>query len=130
MKVLSLFAGLALGASLMLASSALASDHGNLQLFDKVILNGKQLHPGQYRVEWTGTNQSAEVKILHDGRLLAETPAKIVTATAQNNDGYMTFKTKSGKQDLTGIFFGGKDWTLQLKQPSSMKTVRNMKTSG
>jgi hypothetical protein len=130
MKVLSLFVGLALGASLMLASSALASDHGNLQLFDKVILNGKQLKPGQYRVEWNGANKNTEVKILHDGHMLMETPAKIVSTTAQNNDGYTTVKTKKGQEDLTGIFFGGKDWTLRLNQPSSMKTSQSMKTSG
>ncbi|HUI75745.1 MAG TPA: hypothetical protein VLX32_12400 [Candidatus Acidoferrum sp.] len=130
MNVSKLLAGVTLGACLFFASSAFASDHGNLRLFEKVTVNGTQLGPGRYKVEWSGTNNKAEVKILKGSDLLASVPAKIVPTEAQEDDGYTMKKTKSGKEDLTGVFFGGKKWTLEIKQASSLNTAHSTTQSG
>jgi hypothetical protein len=130
MNVSKILAGLALGACLFFASSAFASDHGNLQLFQKVNVNGAQLGPGQYKVEWSGTNNHAKVKILKGNDVLASAPGKIVPTEAQEDDGYTMKRTKSGKEDLTGVFFGGKKWTLELRQSASLNSAHSTTQSG
>ena len=130
MKVSSLIAALALGASLMFASSALASDHGNLQLFQNVTVNGIQLKPGQYKLEWNGASKDTHVKIFKGHDLLASARAQIVPSASQEQDGYTMRKVKGGQEDLTGVFFSGKDWTLHFQQPSLMKATQSAHTSG
>jgi hypothetical protein len=129
MKVSSLIAGIAFAASLLFATSALASDHGNLQIFQEVTVNGVQLKPGQYKLEWNGASKDTHVKIFKGKDLLASAPAKIVPSASQQEDGYTMRKTKSGKDDLTGVFFGGKDWTLQIEPHSSLKTAQQTHAS-
>lgn len=123
MKLTKLAAGLALGASLLLASSALASNKGNLQLFQKVTLDGKALSPGQYKVEWNGSGNNVHVKVLKDGDTVASAIATMKPGNSQDNDGYVTTKEKDGSEALTSVFFGGKDWSLDLSPAkSSAKT--------
>jgi hypothetical protein len=130
MNVSKILAGLTLGACLLFASSALAADHGNLQIFQKVTVNGTQLTPGRYKVEWSGSNQKTEVKILKGNDVLASAPGKIVPSMAQEDSGYTMKKTKSGNEDLTGVFFGGKKWTLELKQTASLEASHSANPSG
>jgi len=113
MKVLSLAASVALGA-LFFASGALASGSGNLQLFEKVTVDGKALSPGQYKVEWDGSGNQVHAKILKDGHVVATAPAKMTPGNPQDNNGYVTKTGNSGEKQLAAVFFGGKDWTLQL----------------
>ena len=124
MKVLSLAASLALGA-LFFASSALASGSGNLQLFEKVTVDGKALSPGQYKVEWDGSGNQVHVKMLKNGHLVATAPAKMTPGNPQDNSGYVTKAGKSGQKQLAAVFFGGKDWTLQLNSRSRHKSPSN-----
>lgn len=122
MKLLSLAAGALLGASLFLASSALASGSGNLQLFEKVTLDGKALSPGQYKVEWNGSGNQVHVDLMKNGNVVAAAPATMKPGNAQDNDGYVTKTAKNGQKQLAAVFFSGKDWTLQLRTPENRKT--------
>lgn len=123
MKLSKLAAGLALGASLLLASSALASNKGDLQLFQKVTLEGKALSPGQYKVEWNGSGKDVHLKVLKDGDVVATAMATMKPGNSQDNDGYVTTKEKNGSEALTSIFFGGKDWSLKLHPAKSSATM-------
>jgi hypothetical protein len=123
MKLSKLAAGLALGASLLLASSAFASNKGDLQLFQKVTLDGKALSPGQYKVEWNGSGNDVHLKVLKDGDVVATAMATMKSGNSQDNDGYVTTKEKNGSEALTSIFFGGKDWSLQLHPAKSGATT-------
>src|SRR5260370_21984613 len=57
------------GASLLLAVSAMAAgtNKGTLHLYDNVSVQGKQLTPGNYRVEWHGEGPELHVHIV-DGK--------------------------------------------------------------
>ena len=118
-----------LGASLLLASSALASSSGNLQLFEKVTVDGKPLSPGQYKVEWMGNGNNVHLEVLKDGNVVATAPAKMNPGNSQDNDGYITTTQKNGSKALTAVFFSGKDWTLQLNSPKAMKASHTKRSS-
>lgn len=118
-----------LGASLLLASSALASSSGNLQLFEKVTVDGKSLSPGQYKVEWMGSGNNVHLEVLKDGNVVATAPAKMNPGNSQDNDGYITKTEKNGTKALTAVFFSGKDWTLQLNSPKAMKASHTKRSS-
>lgn len=120
MKLSSLTACIVLGASLVLASSALASNSGNLQLFEKVSLDGRSIAPGQYKVEWNGSGNSVHMKVIKDGNVVATAPASMKPGNSQDNNGYITTTEKNGSKALTAVFFSGKDWTLQLNSPKAM----------
>lgn len=133
MRVLKIFAGFAMVLFFLFASNALAANRGNLQLFEKVMVNGTQLNAGHYKVEWNdaSVNKTTEVKILKGNDVVATAPARIVSSTtAQDNDGYSIRKTKSGKETLTEVFFSGKDWTLELRHPGAMHSSSPTTPSG
>lgn len=129
MKLSSLAASVALGGSLLLASSALASSSGNLQLFEKVNLDGKSLSAGQYKVEWNGSGNKVHMEVLKDGNVVATAPAKMTPGNPQDNDGYITTTEKNGTKALTAVFFSGKNWTLQLNSPKAMKASHAKRSS-
>lgn len=113
------------GATLLLAGSAFASDtnKGSLHLEDNVQVEGKQLRPGNYRVEWNGTGPNVELKILNGKNTIATVPARVVTGNASpNSDGYATKKDADGTTKLTQIFFSGKKYELDLGQGAQAAT--------
>jgi hypothetical protein len=130
MKVTSLAASLALGASLLLASSALAANKGSLQLFEKVTVDGHVLSPGQYKVEWSGTGDKVQVQVLQGNSVVATVPATMQPGNPEDTDGYITTKAKNGTDALSALFFSGKNWTLQLHPSDSASTSGNAHTSG
>jgi len=55
---------------------------------ETVTVNGTQIPPGEYRVEWQGAGASVEASILRGGKVVATSPATLVT----------------GKTDFDGAF--------------------------
>jgi len=68
---------------LILPLSALASskNSSNVEIPDKVVVNGKQIQPGTYKVEWNGTGPNVEVSILQGDKTIAQVPARVVDKT-------------------------------------------------
>jgi hypothetical protein len=58
-----------------------------------VTVNGTQVPPGDYRVEWQGTGASVEASILQAGKVLASAPATLVIEKTNLNG---AFETKEG----------------------------------
>ena len=74
---------------------AASKNSGNVTFSETVTVNGTQVPPGNYRVEWQGTGTSVEASILRGGKVVATSPATIVT----------------GKTDLDGALNRGMERT-------------------
>jgi len=78
MKFATVSKSVMLGLALLLASSALAATKGSLQISHLVTVNGTQLKPGEYKVEWDGNGPNVEVSILQGKNVIAKTQAHVV----------------------------------------------------
>jgi|SRR6266436_3326833 len=109
------------GASLLLAASAFAgTGKGTLHLYESMDVQGKQLPPGDYKVEWNGEGPNVELNITEGKKTVASLPAQVVTVAEKNTtDGYASKKLGDGKNALTEIFFHGRDFELRLGNQAS-----------
>lgn len=105
-----------LGGALLLAAGAFAGEanKATLRLQEKVTVEGKQLSPGTYRLEWDGTGPDVRVNILRGKETVATVPAHLVGQQARQ-DGYATNAEADGSRSLTSIYVAGKNLTLQLQ---------------
>ena len=110
---------LVLGFALLLASSAFAASKADMTLINPATVNGTQLKPGDYKLEWNGTGPNVELTILQGKKVLAKVPAKIVDlqAPAQNNAAVLK-KADNGTSTLAGARFAGKKYALELGESS------------
>ena len=123
MKTSKVFAAVLGGLAILVASSALAADKGSMKLFDPTTVNGTQLSPGEYEVQWEGTGSDVQLKVLRGNKVVATTSATIVqlkapgkqNATSTRNDG------DHGKA-LTEISFRGRNYSLAVGSESAQKT--------
>lgn len=116
------------GASLLLAASAFAAGtgKGTLHLFESVEVQGMQLPPGDYKVEWNGEGTEVELSITNGKQTVASVPAQVVTVSEKNrNDGYASKKADDGKDALTEIFFHGKDFEFHVGDQASAEPARS-----
>jgi hypothetical protein len=105
------------GASLLLALSAMAGSEnkGTLRLYDNVNVQGKQLSPGTYKVEWNGQGPEVQLNILDGKNTVATVPARVVPVTTKNDqDGY-TADNENGSRTLKELFFRGKSYQLEIE---------------
>lgn len=123
MKTSRAFAAVLGGLAILVASSALAADKGSIKLFDPTTVNGAQLSPGEYQVQWEGTGSDVQLKILRGKKVVATTSATVVQLkapaprdmTSTRNDG------DHGKA-LTEISFRGRNYSLAVGNESAQKT--------
>ncbi len=110
---------LMVGLALLLASSAFAASKATLTLINPASINGTQLKPGDYRLEWDGSGPNVELSILQGKKVLAKVPAKVVdlSAPAQNNAAVLQ-KKDDGTTTLAGARFAGKKFALELGESS------------
>jgi len=105
------------GAALLFSSVTLAGEtnKGTLRLDDKVVVDGKPLEPGNYRIEWDGSGPTVQVKLLQGKLAVATLPARLTEqATPNSQDGYATTAEPNGSRALTTIYL--KRFTLQIDQ--------------
>jgi hypothetical protein len=89
---------------------------GTLHLYESLDVQGKQLQPGDYKLEWNGTGDKVEVNIRSGKETVATVPAKVVpTERKLDSDGYTASKDQDGKNKLSQVFFHGKDYRLELE---------------
>jgi len=118
-------------ASLLLGATAFAAPtKGTLKLFEPVSVQGKQLAPGQYTVEWNGEGPNVELSITNGKQAVASIPARVVPVGAKNTaSGYSSAKQDDGSTALTSVFFQGKAYELHVGQESAT-TAPQPGTSG
>jgi hypothetical protein len=67
------------GVLLLLSLSMYGSAHNKtfINIAEPVMVAGRQLAPGEYRVEWTGVGPSSQVTFSRDGRVVVTTTASV-----------------------------------------------------
>lgn len=118
----------AFAASLLFAAAALAANatQGKLHLFEAVSIQGKQLQPGSYKVEWNGKGPDVQLTILNGKETVATLPAKVVPTNNKNaEDGYSAAKQPDGSNDLQTIFFHGTAFEIQVSQQAVNSTTQS-----
>ncbi|MGC2889843.1 MAG: hypothetical protein WB627_12300 [Candidatus Acidiferrum sp.] len=122
-----------LGSSLLLSASAFAGNTNkkSIHLTDSVIVQGKQLKPGTYSVEWNGTGPDVEVNIVKGRKTVATVAARVVAVNEPNKqDGYTSLTGKDGAQSVTQFFFRGETFDLEFGQVSGANATPGANTSG
>jgi len=75
-----------LGLALLLATSAFAANKGSLTVQEPMTVNGTQLKPGDYKVEWDGNGPSVELSITQGKKVIAKVPAHVVNLDTFEDD--------------------------------------------
>ena len=119
MKFATVSKSLVMGLALLLASGAFAATKANLQLSNPVLVNGTQLKPGDYKIQWDGSGPNVELSIIQGKNVVAKVPAHIVElANPAAYDAAVTHKNDSGPNSLAGVRFQGKKMAIELGDTS------------
>ncbi len=129
MKQSVIFKGLLLGMALLLASSALASNKGSMNVQESLTVSGKQLAAGDYRLQWEGTGPNVELNILRGKKVVATVPARLVDISpSPSSNAAVVRKNADGSKTLTEVRFSGKKFALALGEDTA-KADTNETTS-
>lgn len=115
MKLSRVSKGLVLGLALLLATSAFASNTGSLNVQETIMVSGKQLPAGDYKVKWDGTGSNVEVSIVKGKTVLATAPARLIDLKeSSGSDAAVVRKNDDGSRSLSEIRFSGKKFALAI----------------
>jgi hypothetical protein len=103
-----------LGLAVLLASSAFASNKGSLQVREAIEVNGQQLAPGEYQVNWDGTGPNVEVSIMRGKKEVVKTTAKVVALDKASDYDAAVIDHASGKASVSEVRFAGKKYALAI----------------
>jgi len=107
---LAVTAGLILG----LALSAAAADK-TISFNNAVTLNGTTLQPGEYKLNYTTTGTTTEVKILKGKNTLATATGEMVSLErAASDDAIVTRVNDDGSRTIQEIQFAGKKSAIRF----------------
>ena len=116
------------GSALLLSSAALAGENnrGKLALTDNVVIDGKAIERGDYRVEWDGSGPAVQVKLLQGKQIVATLSAHLTEQGVRNpQDAYSTFTEPDGSRELTAIYPGGKRLALEFDHSAASSQSGN-----
>jgi hypothetical protein len=112
-----------LALALMLATSAFAASDthkGNLQVFDPVQVNGKQLSAGEYQLKWEGNGPDVQLSISQGKNLVATVPAHVVELPKSAPDSAAVVNNhEDGTKSLAQVRFSGKKYALSIGTESA-----------
>jgi hypothetical protein len=109
------FACVITGMAMLLATTALAAEKGSMKLFDPTLVNGVQLSPGDYALQWDGTGNNVQLQIFQGKKVVATTAAALVPLKAPASQN-MTSTRSAGNnaKALTEVEFRGKSYGLAI----------------
>ena len=116
MKVAQISSFLVTG-SLLLSAAAFAgpTNKKSLHVYDNVIVEGKQLTPGDYKIEWSESGSDVQVSILRGKDTVAVVPARVVpVSNPVVGDSYSVQSLPDGTKALTELSFSGKTYELEI----------------
>lgn len=120
MNIKNISKGLLFGASLLLASAAFAGEKATVKTYEDLKVNGKTLPAGKYELSWEGTGSNVQVSFQKGKETVATLPAQIEASnSAPDTTGYSTRKESDGSTSITGVFFAGKKYTINLDQQAA-----------
>jgi hypothetical protein len=120
MKFANVSKGLALGLTLLLATSVFAANNkGSLQTMSDITVSGKTLPAGEYSLQWEGTGSNVQLNILKGKKVVATTPARLVDVSqVPSSDAAVIKSNGDGTKSLAEVRFGGKKYALQIGEES------------
>jgi hypothetical protein len=122
-----------LALALLVATSAFAASEnhkGNLQVFDPVTVNGKQLSAGEYQVKWEGNGPDVQLNIMKGSKVVATTQAKVVDLDQKSSgDAAIVSNNTDGSRSLNQIRFGGKKYAISLNGEMSQAEMKSTDSS-
>jgi len=98
------------------AKSSKGPQKGTLHLNDAVRIEGKQLSPGDYKIETDNSGPQANVNIIKGKDTIASIPARVQPSSAEQENGYGTRTEPDGSKQLTVIFLHGTEYDLSTGQ--------------
>jgi hypothetical protein len=106
-------------AALLVPALAFAAEKNSakVQIDEPVKVADTQLTPGQYRLTWDGTGSDVTVTFLKGNKTVATAPAKLVTASGNEQNAIETFTTADKTQLLKAVDL--KNLTIQFQTPVS-----------
>lgn len=111
---------LVLGLAVLLATSAFAANKGSLQVQEPISVNGQQLKPGDYKVQWDGTGPNVELSIMQGKKVVTKVPAHVVDlSSAPNSDAAVVKNNADGSKSLSEVRFGGKKYALAVGEEAA-----------
>ena len=109
-----------LGLALLLATSAFAANKGSLTVQEPMTVNGTQLKPGDYKVEWDGNGPSVELSITQGKKVIAKVPAHVVSLEEPSpSDAAVVKKNDDGSKSLSEVRLSGKKFSLAVGEEAA-----------
>lgn len=109
------FAGVLAGIAMLFATTAVAAEKGSMKLFDPTLVNGVQLSPGDYALQWEGTGNNVQVQILQGKKVVATTAAALVQLKAPASRNMTSARrAENNAKTLTEVEFRGKSYALAI----------------
>jgi hypothetical protein len=111
---------LVLGLAVLLATSAFAANKGSLQVQEPISVNGQQLKPGDYKVQWDGNGPNVELSIMQGKKVVTKVPAHVVDlSSASNADAAVVKSNADGSKSLSEVRFGGKKYAIAVGEEAA-----------
>jgi hypothetical protein len=109
-----------LGLALLLAASAFAANKGSLTVQEPLTVNGTQLKPGDYKVQWDGNGPSVELSITQGKKVIAKVPAHMVNLDQPSqNDAAVVKNNGDGSKSLSEVRLSGKKFALAVGEETT-----------
>ncbi len=109
-----------LGLALLLATSAFAANKGSLSVQEPVTINGTQLKPGDYKVQWDGNGPSVELSITQGKKVIAKVPAHMVNLEVPSqSDAAVVKNNGDGTKSLSEVRLSGKKFSLAVGEEAA-----------
>lgn len=109
-----------LGLALLLATSAFAANKGSLSVQEPVTINGTQLKPGDYKVQWDGNGPSVDLSITQGKKVIAKVPAHMVNLEVPSqSDAAVVKNNGDGTKSLSEVRLSGKKFSLAVGEEAA-----------
>ena len=109
-----------LGLALLLATSAFAANKGSLQVQEPINVNGTELAPGDYKLEWDGSGPSVELSILQGKKVVTKVPAHMIDlGKASSSDAAVVKNNDDGTKSLSEVRLNGKKFALAVGEEAA-----------
>ena len=111
---------LVLGLAVLLATSAFAANKGSLQVQEPISVNGQQLKPGDYKVQWDGNGPDVELSIIQGKKVITKVPAHLVDLSKPSNaDAAVVKNNGDGSKSLAEVRLSGKKFALAVGEEAA-----------
>ena len=111
---------LVLGLAVLLATSAFAANKGSLQVQEPISVNGQQLAPGDYKVQWDGNGPNVELSIMQGRKVITKVPAHMVDLNKPSAaDAAVVKNNGDGTKSLAEVRLSGKKYSLAVGEEAA-----------